>query len=72
MMGTPRIWRSERWRRQVHFIDNKIRIVLYGAGRRGMALASLLEQGFPKTELIGFIDDTRCSSFFNLTKKIGG
>ncbi|OAD21558.1 sugar transferase, partial [Candidatus Thiomargarita nelsonii] len=58
MMGTPRIWRSERWRRQVHsIIDNKIRLVLYGAGRRGMALASLLEQGFPKAELIGFLDD---------------
>jgi lipopolysaccharide/colanic/teichoic acid biosynthesis glycosyltransferase len=59
MMVTPRKWHRERWQQQVHSVEkgNKIRIVLYGVGRRGMALASLLEHGFPKAELIGFIDD---------------
>jgi len=73
LMGTPRIWHRERWQRQVHSIDNKISIVLYGVGRRGMALASLLEEGFPKAEIIGFLDDDEAmrGRFISSHKVIG-
>jgi hypothetical protein len=33
------------------------RIVVYGVGHRGVALASLLEQGFPQARVLGFLDD---------------
>ncbi len=33
------------------------RILIYGAGHRGIALARLLEQGFPGVQIVGFFDD---------------
>ena len=37
--------------------DGHVRLVVYGAGHRGVALASLLEHGFPTTRVLGFLDD---------------
>jgi lipopolysaccharide/colanic/teichoic acid biosynthesis glycosyltransferase len=37
--------------------DDHVRIAVYGAGRRGVALATLLKRGFPHVRLIGFLDD---------------
>ena len=35
----------------------RARLAVYGAGHRGTALVSLLEQGFPGTGVLGFLDD---------------
>jgi len=58
MLG-PRIWWREKWRRTLSEDgrDEWRRLVIYGAGRRGSALVSLLQQGFPKAKIIGFLDD---------------
>jgi len=45
-----------RHRRQT-YRDGHTRIVVYGVGHRGVALASLLEHGFPQTRVLGFLDD---------------
>jgi len=37
--------------------EGHTRIVVYGVGHRGVALAALLEQGFPQTRVLGFLDD---------------
>jgi lipopolysaccharide/colanic/teichoic acid biosynthesis glycosyltransferase len=58
MMGTLRLLYRERWRR-FHRAGNhsSVRLAIYGAGRRGMALATLIEDGFPQVQMIGFLDD---------------
>ena len=33
------------------------KLVIYGAGHRGAALAALLERGFPRAQMVGFLDD---------------
>ncbi len=48
--------RVRRQRRGLHR-DGHARLLVYGAGHRGTALASLLEQGFPTTRVLGFLDD---------------
>jgi lipopolysaccharide/colanic/teichoic acid biosynthesis glycosyltransferase len=37
--------------------EGHTRIVVYGVGHRGVALATLLEHGFPQTRVLGFLDD---------------
>jgi len=48
--------RIRRLRSGMH-TDAHVRLAVYGAGHRGVALASLLEQGFPRTRVLGFLDD---------------
>ncbi len=48
--------RVRRLRRGKHD-PGHARVAVYGAGHRGTALASLLEQGFPGTRVLGFLDD---------------
>lgn len=58
MMGFPRFWRREQWRRQGDGNGAPgVAIVIYGAGRRGSALAALFDQGFPNANVVGFLDD---------------
>jgi len=58
-MGTVRLLRREWWResnrRPRH--DHHPRILVYGAGARGSALAAFLDQGFVCARVIGFLDD---------------
>ncbi|MFO8154149.1 sugar transferase [Thioalkalivibrio sp.] len=35
----------------------RARLAIYGAGHRGAALAALLEHGFPRAQVVGFLDD---------------
>ncbi len=59
MMGLPRIWLRERWRQEARQGGSKctVRVAVYGAGRRGGGLVSLIEQGFSNAEVVGFLDD---------------
>lgn len=59
VMSGPRVWWREKWQRKVGEGDkhDQRRIIIYGAGRRGSALVSLLKQGFPSAMIIGFLDD---------------
>jgi len=55
----PKSLRKIMWQRE-HAgskTGNKKSVLLYGAGHRGYALASLLSYGFPHAELAGFLDD---------------
>lgn len=59
MLGA-RFYYRERWlnrRKAVNGNGHAVRIAIYGAGRRGGALAALINQGFPDASLVGFIDD---------------
>jgi FlaA1/EpsC-like NDP-sugar epimerase len=61
LMGLPRIWRRERWRQEIRNHcppRQRNRIAVYGAGSRGAALVTLLEQGFANVEVVGFLDDS--------------
>ncbi len=64
MMGAERILHRERTRLVAdphgdshREIDEQSVIVIYGAGRRGVALANLLSQGFGGVAVAGFLDD---------------
>lgn len=35
----------------------RARLAIYGAGHRGAALAALLQHGFPRAQVVGFLDD---------------
>jgi lipopolysaccharide/colanic/teichoic acid biosynthesis glycosyltransferase len=54
-----RIWHREKKLRfiQSSHSGNKIKIVVYGVGYRGITMANLVEQGFPGAQLVGLIDD---------------
>ncbi len=54
-----RVWHRQRVlrRRRQTWKDGHARIAVYGAGHRGVALAALLEHGFPQTRVLGFLDD---------------
>ena len=58
-----RLYYREYWRRRGggHRRSAKTvnRVLIYGAGRRGAALAELLQIGFPEAELVGFVDDSQ-------------
>ena len=57
-MVTARILYRERCRRPVPGSGAQgVRLAVYGAGHRGVALATLLVQGFPRVEVVGFLDD---------------
>jgi len=60
LMTIPRLWYRDRWyqkaRRNKKRIDQK-HILIYGAGDQGSALALLLEHGYHRSKLIGFVDD---------------
>ncbi len=61
VMLAGRLYYRERWRNRVQSrqaSSGRVRIAIYGAGRRGGALASLIHQGFPGAGVIGFIDDS--------------
>jgi len=55
----PRIWKKLYWHRPIKSSSsaNLHKILIYGAGSRGAALANLLEYGFPNVKIIGFLDD---------------
>ncbi len=61
LMTAGRLYYRERWRRFKQSnggCRNRLtRILIYGAGRRGAALASLFQQGFPNVNVSGFLDD---------------
>ena len=68
LMGAARVIYRERFRRantlkreaemlQAHGGDPRTVVALYGAGHRGLALASLLDHGFPDARFAGFLDD---------------
>ncbi|WP_376697514.1 sugar transferase [Wenzhouxiangella sp. EGI_FJ10305] len=55
-----RLYYRERWRNfnnGRNGIVQTYRMAIYGAGRRGGALAALIKQGFPEANVVGFIDD---------------
>jgi len=54
-----RLWRREWWRKEARsrHPDQFIHILVYGAGRRGNALVSFLDNVFPYARVIGFLDD---------------
>lgn len=58
-MGTARILYRERCRRRRTPGSGAqgVRLAVYGAGQRGVALATLLAQGFPRVKVVGFLDD---------------
>ncbi len=75
-MIVPRILYRERWLRSRYSGSKKrqkIPVLFYGAGSRGTALISLLERGFPRVEIIGFIDDEELirGRFISKYKMIG-
>ena len=55
----PKAMRKIIWQRKNIRAEggHKNSVLLYGAGHRGAALASLLHYGFSNTELVGFLDD---------------
>lgn len=59
LMITPRICRRELWWRRARekLGHQNIGVALYGAGTRGGSLASLLNEGFPCANVVGFLDD---------------
>ena len=59
LMAGQRIVQREHFRRQARATqgDDHARLAVYGAGRRGVALATLLEQGFVRARVAGFLDD---------------
>jgi len=60
LMIGARLYYRERWRRRKRLRNGNgstQRLAIYGAGRRGGALASLLQTGFPEARVVGFIDD---------------
>lgn len=56
----PRVWSRERW---LHFNPQSglvaRNVLIYGAGRRGSALAKFLIQGFSNVNIVGFLDEDR-------------
>ena len=54
-----RVWQRQRLlrRRRKSCKEGHTRIVVYGVGHRGVSLAALLENGFPNTRILGFLDD---------------
>lgn len=60
LMTTPRLWYRDRWykkARRNRVRENQKHILLYGAGDQGSALAALLDHGYHRAKLIGFLDD---------------
>jgi lipopolysaccharide/colanic/teichoic acid biosynthesis glycosyltransferase len=62
LMTGARLYYREQWRRRKRLRNGNgngstQRVAIYGAGRRGGALATLLENGFPEVSVAGFIDD---------------
>jgi lipopolysaccharide/colanic/teichoic acid biosynthesis glycosyltransferase len=61
VMLAGRLYYRERWRKRTATPPGdhrSVKVAIYGAGRRGGALASLINQGFPTADVIGFIDDS--------------
>lgn len=58
-MIIPRVVKREQWRRSHRqaLTAKQHPIFIYGAGRRGAALATLLEMSFANVRIVGFIDD---------------
>jgi lipopolysaccharide/colanic/teichoic acid biosynthesis glycosyltransferase len=57
--ATARVVQRERVRRDLRRSRQgvKARLLIYGAGHRGAALATLLEHGFSRAQVVGFLDD---------------
>lgn len=60
-MIIPRVMKREQWRRghrsTIHPSGKHHTILIYGAGRRGMALATLINMSFSNVQIVGFVDD---------------
>ncbi|HFD10919.1 MAG TPA: hypothetical protein ENJ32_00385 [Crenotrichaceae bacterium] len=60
LMTSPRLWYRDRWYKKARRNKNRVNqkhILIYGAGDQGSALALLLEHGYHRAKLIGFLDD---------------
>ncbi len=59
LLIAPRVWKREKWHKErgIHPDDRSMNVLLYGAGRRGSALASFFRAAYPNVKIIGFIDD---------------
>lgn len=61
LMLAGRLYYRERWRNRKKNGNGNgpaVNVAIYGAGRRGGALAGLINQGFPGASVVGFIDDS--------------
>lgn len=61
VMLAGRIYYRERWRNHSSPSaggQRQVKVAIYGAGRRGGALAALINQGFRGASVVGFIDDS--------------
>lgn len=60
----PRIIRRERWKRKeaAQCVCSRVRVLVCGTGLRSSGLTILLDQGFPNSEVIGFLDDDQDST----------
>lgn len=55
----PRVIRREIWRRKDQGVfGQSSKLLIYGAGKRGAALAGMLHYGFPNVKIVGFLDDS--------------
>lgn len=71
-MTVVRLYFRERWLRQhqsANHTNQPQRLLVYGAGVRGVALIRLLTAGFPGVEIIGFLDDNEDD---NRGRRVGG
>lgn len=58
LMVLPRLWRREAWSLSNPQARQDTRdILIYGAGKKGSALAKFLDQGFCNINIIGFLDE---------------
>lgn len=60
LMTTPRLWYRDHWYKKARRGKKQgdlQHILIYGAGDQGSALASLLDHGYHRAKLIGYIDD---------------
>ncbi len=59
-MTIPRLWYRDRWYKKARRNRNRgeqKHILIYGAGDQGSALALLLDHGYHRSKLIGYLDD---------------
>lgn len=61
VMLAGRLYYRERWRNRASPSaggQQQVKVAIYGAGRRGGALAGLINHGFRGASVVGFIDDS--------------
>jgi len=58
LIFAPRLWRRENWLSANPIQYNKARkVLIYGAGQIGSALAKFLDQGFSNVVIVGYLDE---------------